>query len=150
MKCRRYYEIGTSAFLIAAITGSISIYSFLKGKSNRNEYLILTLIFLLAAIVFVMEYIKVSKAPGRLHASERKDIKIKPEEGCFEDWDGKAPVDIDGVCIDGKKYKVMNGVDVKITKDGKIKYCSALAGFLNEMWQKEEREAMETSDCWKC
>ena len=119
-------------------------------KRDKNIMLFSLAMTIFFAIVGVLIVYKAYKSPGRLHSSERKDIKIKPEEGCFENWDGQAPVDIDGVCIDGKKYKVMNGVDVKITKEGKIKYCSALAGFLNEMWQKEEREAMESSDCWKC
>ena len=76
----------------------------------------------MSSISFLLAFIsliKLANITGRLLASERDGIKIKTEKGCMEDWDGKVPVDIEGVCIDGKKYAVANGVDIIIQKKGK-------------------------------
>lgn len=127
------------AIIMAVALVAIAFILFSNGKNK-----VAGAIGMLGGIVlFVPIFLS-----GRLNGLIPDETTIKNENGCC--FTGTNPNKIDGIKHNGKRFKVVNGSDVYINNQGKIKPCGFGSAFMLKIGKGGyEPKSIQNDECWK-
>ncbi|MCO5258669.1 MAG: hypothetical protein M9916_00820 [Crocinitomicaceae bacterium] len=124
---------------MAIVLVAIALFLFSKGKNKAAG----AIGMFGGMALFVPLFLS-----GRLNGDLPDGTTIKDESGCG--FTGSNPTKIDGIKLNGKRFKVVNGADVYINNQGEIKPC----GFGSALMLKignggYEPKSIQNDECWK-
>lgn len=133
----RYTHVGLLFTTSAVIT--------YKGLKNSDKSIYILIACIVALVAFLYLYYLTTSA-SKLH-NEIDDIQIKTENGCG--FTSEQSKEIDGVKINGIRYKAVNGTDVYI-KNNEMLPCGP-GSYLMQKLRKggKEPKEIQNDECWQ-
>ncbi len=135
----------SNAFLSMSGSALLSIYFLRSGKGNLAAISFIPFVLSSAYLVYLFT------RPAKLHLSVEQKSKLNPEFKGENDC-GFSPSEvneIDGIKVNGKRYKFVNGTDVCLNEKDEIVPC----GFGSSIIQfvgggGVEPKSIQSDECW--
>ena len=138
----------SQAFLSMSGSALLTAYFFRSGKNNLIP---ISGLFLVGSVVYTL-YLMRKKSPAILHLSEEQKKRLKAEYKGEDDckFSTEYKSEVDGIKINGKRYKFVNGTDVCINEKDEVVPCgfgSSIMLFVGG--GGKEPKSIQSDECWQ-
>ena len=137
----RYSKI----FLVMSGSALLSAFFYKNGKGNIAAAAFIPFIFSSGYLAYLFTQ------PAKLHLSKEQKKRLNPEYKGENDckFSRLEKIEIDGIKVNGKRYKFVNGTDICLNEKDEVVPCGLGSSIMQSLGGGGlEPKSIQTDNCW--